>query len=117
MRFFAETKAGKHRMKFHVFVYVVAAAALWRLWYSPQQSLWWIVFVGLLLSLWSNRAVTAGVKVALRDLGYSDVSDVANPVEKAMHSPDGAAIRFWMHAAVVLNVATLLLAVVGFFFA
>lgn len=104
-------------MKFHMLVYLVAIAALWRLWYSTQQSWWWIIFVGLILSLWSNRAVKAGVKVALRDLGYSDISEVSNPTEAAMHSPDGAAIRFWMHAAVVINVATLLLAIVGFLLA
>lgn len=101
-------------MKFHVFVYLVAIAALWRLWQSPKEDLWWIVFVGLVLSVWSNRAVKAGVKVALRDLGHHDISKVSNPAEEAMKSPDGAAIKFWMHAAVVLNIVTLIVSLVGF---
>ena len=104
-------------MKFHIVVYCVAAASLWRLWYSPREQVWWTVFIGLMLSIWSNRAVQAGIKVALRDLGYSDVSEVSNPTQEVMHTPDGAAIRFWMHAAVVINVATLIVSTVAFLFA
>jgi hypothetical protein len=57
------------------------------------------------------------VKVALRDLGYSDPSKVSNPTQEAMQSPDGPAIKFWMRAAVVINVATLIISVMALLFA
>ena len=91
-------------------VYLAAAAALWRLWSTDHDMLWWCILAAAVLQFWTEATVRTAYRQALVGAEPRDELESLVASGEAKRSD---VVRFWVKANMVLAAVTLILAVVG----
>jgi len=95
-------------------IYAFSAIALWRLYSSTHNILWWVVIVFTILVFLSNQAVRNAYNQAIEEMSNSGTtSDAVDAFPIQEQAKRNEVVVFWTWASMTVSAITLFASIIG----